>query len=269
MSRVLSLMEPSLIVFLVTMFCGRGRIHVLAICAKSVVDVKPDPPPLSRQLLPGASRPLQALQVVRRTIYLRQGGIRRIMQVVAPRALRWTRDEYYRMAELGFFSGRRVELIKGEVIEMSPQDSLHASAIVLLDDAVRRIFGQGFVVRTQLPLSLGLDSDPEPDIAILKGGPRDHLRSHPDSAVLVIEAAGSSLEHDRTRKLGLYAQAGLQDYWIVNLVDEKLEVYRKPRQDPGEPFGFGYAEKMVLLPAQSVSPLALPGATILVSELLP
>jgi Uma2 family endonuclease len=193
----------------------------------------------------------------------------KIMQVEAPRVLRWTRDEYYRMAELGFFSGRRVELIKGEVIEMSPQDSLHASAIVLLDNAVRTIFGRGFVVRTQLPLSLGLDSDPEPDIVILKGGPRDHVRSHPDSAVLIIEAAGSSLEHDRTRKLSLYAQAGIQDYWIANLVDGNLEVYRKPREAPEEPFGFGYGEKTVLLPTQSVSPLALPGAGILVSDLLP
>jgi len=192
-----------------------------------------------------------------------------IMHVAAPRVLRWTRDEYYRMAELGFFSGRRVELIKGEVIELSPQDSLHASAIVLLDNAVRTIFGRGFVVRTQLPLSLGLDSDPEPDVVILKGEARDHVRSHPDSAVLVIEAAGSSLEHDRTRKLSLYAQAGIEDYWIVNLVEKKLEVYRRPREDSEEPFGFGYGEKTVVLPTERVSPLVLPGTSILVSELLP
>jgi Uma2 family endonuclease len=191
------------------------------------------------------------------------------MRIAPPKAVHWTRDEYYKMHGAGLFAGRRVELIRGEVIEMSPQESLHATAVVLLDDAIRSIFGEGFVVRVQLPLCLGSDSDPEPDLAVVSGRPRDYIRSHPSDAILVVEAADSSLEHDRTRKAEVYAAAGIQDYWIVNLVDRQIEVYRKPRRGSGPSARCGYAERTVLEVTTSVSPLALPEATLRVADLMP
>lgn len=191
------------------------------------------------------------------------------MRVVEPRAVRWTRDEYYRMAEVGFFLGRKVELIKGEVIEMSPQDSGHTTAVSLLDYLFKAAFPRGWVVRIQSPLALGAESDPEPDVAVVKGSPRDFVRSQPSTAALVIEVASSSLEYDRTSKASLYAEAGIQDYWIVDLIERRLEVYRNPREGETPSLGFGYADRMVLEAGESVSPLALPEARLLVADMLP
>lgn len=191
-----------------------------------------------------------------------------IMQAAEPRVLRWTREEYYRIAELGFFRGRRVELIEGDIIEMSPQDAPHAAAIRLIDYTMKRVFQEGFLVCVQLPLSLGSDSEPEPDLAVVKGTLRDYHRSHPDTAVLVIEVAGSSLEYDRTRKASVYAEAGIQDYWIVDLVSRKVEVLRKPLRHSKGPIAFGYGEHTPYAPGQSITPLALPGVAVPVAEIL-
>jgi Uma2 family endonuclease len=191
------------------------------------------------------------------------------MKLDEPKAVRWTRADYYKMVSAGLFDGRRVELIEGEVFEMSPQDSLHASAVTLADDVVRGVFGHGYSVRVQMPLSLGEDSDPEPDIAIVAGAPRDYLNAHPSTALLVIEVASSSLSYDRTLKASLYASKGIEDYWILNLIDRQLEVRRNPRPDASQPYGFGYADITILTETDSVSPLAASQATVAVIDLLP
>ncbi len=191
------------------------------------------------------------------------------MPISRPRAIHWTRSDYYKMVEAGIFNGRRVELIEGEVIEMSPQDPAHASVVGLVDYALKRIFRSGFVVRVQLPLSLGLDSDPEPDLSVVQGGLREYVRRHPEHALLVVEVAGTSLEFDRARKASLYAGAGIQDCWIVNPTDACVEVRRMPRREPHPPHDFGFGEVTVLASGQSVSPLALPDASIPVADLLP
>ena len=169
------------------------------------------------------------------------------MKTVAPKAIRWTREEYYRMAEAGLFDGRRVELVRGEVIEMTPQKSRHATGITLAYTALSAAFGGEYNVRIQLPLILGQDSDPEPDAAIVRGTARDYVDAHPQTATLVVEVADSSLEYDRTTKCALYAESGIPEYWIVNLVDRQLEVYRKPE-------GGAYSERLVLGPSESVEP---------------
>ena len=184
------------------------------------------------------------------------------MSVVKPRAIRWTRDEYYRIAASGVFEDRRVELIRGEVIEMTPQDGRHATGVALADRMLQRVFSDGFVVRSQLPLSVGVDSDPEPDIAVVEGDPRDHVEAHPRSAVLVVEVSSSSLEHDRTTKTRLYSEAGIADYWIVNLIDRRLEVFR-------EPTGTGYADRRILRADEAIAPLARAEISVSVADLLP
>jgi len=190
------------------------------------------------------------------------------MQVLELKTRRWTRDEYYRMGEMGFFQDQRVELLEGEVIEMSPQLSRHAVAIGLAELALRGVFGLACWVRTQLPLHVGTSSAPEPDLAVVKGAPRD-FNEHPATALLVVEVSESTLAYDRTRKASLYARAGIADYWIVNLAERCLEVYREPRADTAQSYGFGYGAFVSRAAGDSVAPLHLPGARIAVADLLP
>ncbi len=195
----------------------------------------------------------------------------RVIQKIdaGPRPFHFTRDQYYRAGELGIFQDRRVQLIDGGIIEMSPQGSPHATVIGLVDDALRLAFGSGYRFRVQLPLSLGLDSEPEPDVAVVRGLPRDFKDRHPETAVLVVEIADSSLVLDSGHKAALYARAGISEYWIVNLVDARLDVYRNPTVDAHFEFGAGYAEIRGFSADASVTPLAAPAASIRVGDLLP
>ena len=192
------------------------------------------------------------------------------MQVAEPRTRRWTRAEYYRMGEMGLFDGQRVELIEGEIVTMTPQGTGHAVGIQLAHEALRKAFGQAFRIRPQLPLALDLRSEPEPDIAVVRGAPRDFLDSHPTppATVLVVEVAASTLDYDRHTKGSLYARAGIPEFWLVNLVERQIEVCRDPRPAPGAPFGWEYADVQILLPGASVLPIEA-AAPVLVEDLLP
>ncbi len=190
------------------------------------------------------------------------------MPVAEPSTKRWMREEYYRMGELGWFQGQRVELIDGEIIEMSPHGNPHAVGIGLAQCVLSRVFGDDHWVRVQLPLRVGPQSEPEPDAAVVQGTPRDYT-DHPTSALLVVEVADATLSYDTKRKTGLYASAGITDYWVVNLVDMCLEVYRQPVPDASTPFGHSYAEVKRLGGSERVTPLARPQLHILVSDLLP
>jgi Uma2 family endonuclease len=178
----------------------------------------------------------------------------------------WTRDEYYQMAELGFFHGKRVELIEGEIIEMSPMKSLHATALSLLIEVLRLSFIKGFIIRSQLPMSFSQTNEPEPDAAVVKGTIRDYTSAHPKTAELIIEVSDSTLRYDRTKKAGLYAKNKIQEYWILNLKNRSLEVYRRPIRD--EKLGFVYTEIKILTEKDSVAPLAKSDAKIKVADIL-
>jgi Uma2 family endonuclease len=180
---------------------------------------------------------------------------------------KWTQKEYYQMAELGFFQGKRVELIKGEIIEMSPMKSAHATAVRLIVEILREIFAKGFVVDSQLPMSFGKADEPEPDIAVVKGSVRDFSSSHPKTAELLVEVSDSTLRYDRTVKVELYAQNKIQEYWILNLKKRCLEVYRQPKKD--KKLGFIYKEIQILTEDDHVLPLAAPSAKIKIADLLP
>jgi Uma2 family endonuclease len=187
--------------------------------------------------------------------------------VSEPTPRRWTRDEYYRLGELGFFQGQRVELIDGEIMVLSPQNWPHTSTVARVDQALQRVLGTGFWVRTQFPLNLGT-SDPEPDVSVVIGRLEDYS-DHPTTALLIVEVSESNLTYDRTRKTSLYARAGIADYWTVNLVDKQVEVYRDPRPDPSQPYGHGYASVTILVPPAVVNPLAAPQASLAIADLLP
>lgn len=185
------------------------------------------------------------------------------MATVFSDARRLTREEYDRLVRQGFFPpDARLELIDGNLVEMAPQTSFHSVGVNLIQVALSPLFAEGCAVRVQLPLGLGKDSEPEPDIAVVPGHPRDYSYAHPTSALLVVEVADSSLVGDRRRKASLYAQAGVPEYWILNLPKRCLEIYRDPQDG-------AYASPIFLQEGSFVSPLTRPAAQIAVSDLLP
>jgi Uma2 family endonuclease len=186
-----------------------------------------------------------------------------------PRLRPWSRDEFYQMMDLGWFLGQSVELIRGEIIEMPNQKSGHYAAIDKTSKRLEREFGPGVWVRTQAPLALPADTEPNSDVSVVSGSRDDYLAQHPMTALLVVEASDSTLRYDRKTKGSLYGSAALADYWILNLVDRQLEVYRRPIADAAGEFGFVYADVQILKPTDSVSPLAAPHVTIQVADLLP
>ncbi|HVT82103.1 MAG TPA: Uma2 family endonuclease [Phycisphaerae bacterium] len=193
-----------------------------------------------------------------------------------PQPHRFTREEYYRLNDLGFFEGRRVELIEGEIVEMAPQKEPHVLGVSLTCRALEKAFGEHFWVRCQAPLSLGQISDPEPDLAVVPGQPRDYAgKGHPSTALLVVEVADATLRYDRTLKAALYARAGVQDYWIVNVVDNVVEVHREPIQEgiaagvEGKELRWRYRAVSSVRPPAMISPLALPGKPMDVATMLP
>jgi Uma2 family endonuclease len=127
----------------------------------------------------------------------------------------------------------------------------------------------GFMYASRCPwFSGGLRSDPVPDLAVVPGGPRDYV-NHPTTAQLVVEVADTSLAMDTGEKVHVYAASGIADYWVVDLNNRQLIVYHDPRPDPASPLGSAYATVTRLVVGQTVSPLANPGATVNVSDLLP
>jgi Uma2 family endonuclease len=185
-----------------------------------------------------------------------------VIDAVVPH--RWTREEYERMVSAGVFEGMHIELVDGVIWQMTPQESLHASTVWWIHRLLTRLFPESSIIRCQLPLSLGLESVPEPDVAVASPDPEDPLYAsgHPESALLVVEIADSSLRHDRKRKAALYARAGIPECWIVNLVSWQLEVYR-------EPGPAGYQSRQVLRLDETISPLSLPEVEIPVADILP
>lgn len=188
----------------------------------------------------------------------------------APLTLRrWTRQEYERLVDLGAFEREPVELLGGQLIVAEPQGSYHVTAVGMIGSRLGTVLPQGWIVRMQAPLALDDESAPEPDFAVVRGTWADYREAHPTSAALLVEVADSSLAFDRDKKGSLYARAGVADYWIVNLVDRMLEVYRDPGPDPTAAHGWRYRSRLTLSPAETLAPLALPTVRLSVSELLP
>jgi Uma2 family endonuclease len=187
----------------------------------------------------------------------------------APLTLRrWKRVEYDRLVELGVFDNDPIELIGGQLIVAEPKGTYHTASLGATDDAVRGALPPGWMVRTQAPLWLDDESEPEPDLAVVPGRPSDYRDAHPTRPALVIEVADSSLYFDRQEKGSLYARAGIEDYWIVNVVNRVLEVYRDPGPDAAAVYGWRYRALTVLEGPAVISPLAFPQSRIAVADLL-
>ncbi len=183
----------------------------------------------------------------------------------------FTRTELERMEEAGVFHpDERIELIGGELIQKElPLKSSHATAIRLCEVALRDIFPAGYEVRSQLPLTLSERDEPIPDIAVVPGSIRDYERHHPTTALLVVEISETSLHFDRRVKSSLYAWAGIPEYWIVNLVERVVEVYREPVPMRRTRYGFGYLRTEIYRAGDQLAPLSAPEKPISVEALLP
>ncbi len=181
----------------------------------------------------------------------------------------WTRSEYDRLVDQGLFHGKPIELIGGQLIVAEPQGSYHANGISVADEALRAALPPGWYVRCQMPLALDDESEPEPDLAVVSGSPRTYRDAHPSRAALVVEISASSLDFDRDDKGSLYARGGIDDYWIVNLVDNVVEVHRRPTMDPAAPYGWRYGSVEVFRAPSAIALLAIPSARVEVGALLP
>ncbi len=182
------------------------------------------------------------------------------MAIEVERTRRFTADEYERMVSLGIFrEDERLELIGGEIVEMAPVGHRHGACIAQLNKRLVIGVGDRALVWVQGPARLGVDSVPEPDLALLRphsyraGSPR------PEDVLLVIEVAESSLRYDRTTKLRLYARAGVPEYWVVSVGGEWIEVYRSPE-------GEGYRERRRAGCGETVTPAAFADVSIDVDE---
>jgi Uma2 family endonuclease len=192
------------------------------------------------------------------------------MTTYPTRTRRWTRAEYDRLIDIGFFQpGDPVELIGGELIVAEPQSAEHYTTICKAARALEAAFGPGWIIRTQGPVGLDDESEPEPDVAVVPGTLDDYSHAHPSRPVLTVEIALSSVVLDRHHKGSVYARAGLADYWVLNLVDRILEVYRDPVPDSTARFGWRYATRTDVAEPGHVTPLAAPDASIPVAHLLP
>ncbi len=187
--------------------------------------------------------------------------------ITEPTPRRWTREEYYRVAQTGVFDGQRVELIDGRILAMSPQTVRHANTIAKTLAELMRAFAGKAHVRPQLPLRLLDGTEPEPDLAVIPGSPDDYT-DHPARAELVVEVADSSLAFDRTTKASLYAAAGIGEYWLINLKDHQVEVHREPTADTESEFGHRYATLRTVAADGQLTPQAAPDAVIAVKAVL-
>lgn len=185
-----------------------------------------------------------------------------------PRPYRWSWERYMQAAAAGAFDGRRVMLIDGEVLQMSPMNDPHALGIVFVYERLNKIFDANFTVRIQMPMRLLGTHDPEPDVAIL-AGPSHTNRTHPTSALLVVEVADSSFDYDTQDKANLYAAAGIADYWVVDVAGQALFVFRDPTLEPNARFGHTYRTRSRLGPTDTATPLAAPTSSVRVADLLP
>jgi Uma2 family endonuclease len=182
-------------------------------------------------------------------------------QAERPGLHRWSRHEYERLIDHG--------LLDGLLLVKEPQHSPHRTAVLLVAKALERGFGEGWFVQTQSPIILDDRSEPEPDVCVVRGSPRDYAAAHPTRPALIVEVAQSGLALARGRKAAAYARAGIADYWILNLDERVLEVHREPARPGPARRNWGYAAIETLGADTAVTPLAAPAASIRVADLLP
>ncbi len=179
---------------------------------------------------------------------------------IAPERIRGLRRvEYERLVELGVFEDEKVELLCGAIVEMSPQGTRHSGVGRRVADMLSLALGRRALVSCQFPFAASDDSEPEPDVALLPRGNYD--AAHPTEAHLIVEVAETSLRKDRGAKARVYAAAGVAEYWVINLVDDVIEVSSSPAVD-------GYAEQRIARRGERIRLVEFPDVELAVAEIL-
>jgi Uma2 family endonuclease len=176
---------------------------------------------------------------------------------------RWTVNEYHRMIAAGILASHdRVELLDGHIIEMAPQEPLHASITSSFGNNFVLLFAGKAWVRQQLPITIPPNSEPEPDIAVVKLNEQRYRDRHPipEEIYLLIEVADSSLAYDRDRKAQVYAKANILEYWVIDVRQRQVLVFRQPQ-------AASYQIKQVLEGTDAIAPVAFPEIEIKLSNL--
>ena len=175
---------------------------------------------------------------------------------------KWTIQDYHRMIEAGVLDDRHVELLNGEIVEMSPESEPHAHFRGDAADHLRDLLRGKARIRQAAPITLPDQSEPEPDIAIVQDLGDEYLTHHPypENVFWVIEYSNTSLSKDLEVKTKIYAGAGIQEYWVVNLREGKLIVFR-------DPIAGEYQSEQVVT-AGEINPLAFPEVAVAVSQML-
>lgn len=181
-------------------------------------------------------------------------------RLIAPETTRpITRREYERMVELGMFEGERVELLHGTIVTMSPHGPDHDESVNTLQERLSRALGDRARVRVQSAFAASDESEPEPDIAVVPR--RSYRDGHPASAWLIVEVARTSLAKDREVKARLYAASGVEEYWVVDLVNDVVRVYRDARDD-------GYATETTRTRGETLRMAAFADVEVRVDDVL-
>ncbi len=185
-----------------------------------------------------------------------------------PRAKRWTREEYYHLGELGYFQNERVELVDGEILKMSPQSFEHSWSVDAIARLLQNVFGEEYWVRSQSPFPNDQWTDSEPDLLVTAGNRHD-FTDHPTTAVLAVEVSKTSLRFDKTTMQSLYASMKVPDYWVLDLENRQLLVYRQPVADETAKFGHRYESLATIAADGHVASLEKPEEKLAVGEMLP
>jgi Uma2 family endonuclease len=188
------------------------------------------------------------------------------LQLAQPRlnTFRLNISQYHQMSEAGIFSENdKVELINGEIIEMSPIGRRHTACVNRLNSVFSQLLGNKVIIAVQNPIILNNLSEPEPDIALLKPRADFYESGHPQpqDIFLLIEVADSSLEYDRDVKIPLYASSGISEVWLVDIYEQVIIVYRYPSEN-------GYSDIQTLSRGEKLSIQAFPEVNLVVNDIL-
>ncbi len=178
----------------------------------------------------------------------------------------WLVDEFHEVFSSAKLRSQRPYLVRGVVWEQGEINPPHAFYLDIANEVLRKVFTEGYRVRVQSALVLSQETDPEPDIAIVRGNVMDFRFVHPITAELVVEVSDTTIFEDQTTKAVLYAAAGIAEYWIVDINDNRLLVMRDPQVI--EAGGSAYRSVQELRAGSTINPLAAPDVTIAVADLL-
>ena len=180
---------------------------------------------------------------------------------------RWTIAEYRELDKTGIFHDVKTMLLDGELYVMPMPSPLHDTALAKVEDFLRNTFAQGFHVRSQKAFDIGTRNDPGPDLAVVPGSIDDYTEQHPTVAILIVEVSATSLTSDTTTKAELYASARVPEYWVIDVTNRQLHIFRDPVAQPTGRGANAYRTRQTLSAEDAVSPSSAPTALIKVADL--